>query len=496
MRKARAAWRLGWVTAGLCGLLAQGCWAQGDRLNPPARLKEDFGPLPPAVREGTSLAPVVRRAAPSVVSVVTTKYVRTPDMRGGLWRFFQEEPRDPRQAPPPRAVPVEGVGSGVIVTQDGYVLTNNHVVEDVDQIQVVLSDGQTELDARVVGRDALTDIAVLKVEAGDLPAVTIADSDLLEVGDLVLAIGNPFGVGQTVTRGIVGATRRSGFYLFQYEDFIQTDASINPGNSGGALVDAEGRLVGVNTFIMSRTGGSAGVGFAVPANLARYVLERIVADGEVRRGYLGVELEERVTSELAREFDLPGLDGALVTRVLRTGPAGRSGLREGDFIVEFNGVPVRDRRGLQFEVAKTPPGTDATLRVIRDGAGREVKVTLGRLDLESFARGRGAPEPEPEPEVQPIDGVELADLTAELRRQFNLPADVDGRVLVTRVDPDSPAFRAGLREGSVLLEVSRRSVSSLEDVIEAVGMSSRGRLLLRVRDTSGKVAYLVVVTQG
>src|SRR5437667_6902758 len=321
----------------------------------------------------TSFAPVVKKVAPGVVKVFTTTRVHNTAFSGApdgmddmLRRFFGDpfEGRTPRRN---YSVPrQQGIGSGVVVTKDGYILTNNHVVDGADEVKVALQDGR-EFTAKVIGRDPKSDVAVIKVDAKDLPAVPMADSDKVEVGDVVLAIGNPFGIGQTVTTGIAAATGRAGAVGLDYEDFIQTDAAINPGNSGGALVDAEGRLIGINTAILSRSGGNQGIGFAIPVNLARDVMESLVKDGHVTRGYLGVMIQD-VTPDLAKEFKLKDSNGALVGDVTPKSPAEKAGLKNGDIIVEFNGKKVTDSRHLKLEVARVKPGESVPLKVLRDGS--------------------------------------------------------------------------------------------------------------------------------
>lgn len=463
-------------------------WSEDKPDNPPAKLNLDESPLAPEVRTATSLAPIVKATAPSVVSVATTRFVATRTGTDRAFRFFFDDPGQSDSQGRPRRLPVESMGSGVIVTKDGYILTNTHVVEGVDEIKVVLSDGETEYEARVVGKDDLTDVAVLKIDAEELPAITIGDPATLEVGDLVLAIGNPFAVGQTVTSGIVSAKGRNGFYL-RYEDFIQTDAPVNPGNSGGALVDAQGRLVGINTLILSEAGVSSGVNFAIPADLARFVLGKVVQEGRVRRGYLGVDLAEKVTELLAAEFDLRTTAGALVTRIRPDGPASQAGLEPGDFITHFNGEAIADRRSLQFEVAKAAPGTEAEIQLVRDGDPKTLSLKLGELDDQVLASRPAAPNRQP-PEA--LRGVELKDLNAEVRREWDMPDDIEGSVLVTDVDPDSSAYSAGLRKGSIILEAQHRDVSSVEEVVQAAQQSTTGRLLLRVRNPEGAVSYLVI----
>jgi serine protease Do len=476
-------------------VIAVGAWLSSRALAAPALgLKTESSALPSEVRARTSLAPTVRKAAPSVVNIYTAKTVRQepalafndPFFRQFFGAPFERIPQERRE---------RSLGSGVIVTSDGYLLTNNHVVEGADEIKVLLADGRTVHDAKLIGTDPQTDIAVLRIEGapGPLPAITLADSDMLEVGDLVIAIGNPFGVGQTVTSGIVSATGRGGMGILDYEDFIQTDASINPGNSGGALVDASGRLVGINTAILSRNGGSSGVGFAVPVNLARYVLERIVAEGKVVRSQLGVMIQS-VTPELAKEFKLPDAKGALIGEVTRRSPAERAGLKDGDVIIEFDGRQIEDSRHLRLMVAQTPPGASIRLKIVRDG--REQSLTA---KLEEAPAGRGFNRANRGgsggwrrggSNADVVDGVAVDELEARARRQFDIPSAVRG-VVVTDVEPTSAAAAAGLQPGDVIQEINRQPVASVDEAVEASRRSEGQRMLLRVWSRGGS-RYLVV----
>src|SRR6266436_2262709 len=342
-------------------------------------------PLARETRMTTSFAPVVKRVAPSVVNVFTTKTVRnqSPEMMPFFddpffRRFFGEQFGGEQPRRQPRKFKERSLGSGVVVSKDGYILTNNHVVDGADEVKVSLAKDKKEYTAKIAGRDPKTDIAVLKIDAKDLPFVTFADSDKIEVGDVVLALGNPFGIGQTVTMGIVSAVGRGGMHIEDYEDFIQTDAAINPGNSGGPLVDAEGRLIGINTAILSRSGGNQGIGFAIPSNLARDVAQSLVRDGHVTRGYLGVMIQD-VNPALAKEFKLKDNTGAIVGDVTEKSPAEKAGLKEGDVILEFNGKKVTDSRHLKLEVARTQPGESVPLKVLRDGATKNIEVTVKEL---------------------------------------------------------------------------------------------------------------------
>ncbi len=339
------------------------------------------GPLP-AVPAGGSFHAAVQRAQPSVVNIFTSKEIQSPRhplLNDPLFRRFfgEQQPDDGQRA--------SSLGSGVIVSNTGYVLTNHHVVEAADEIEVALHDGK-KLLAKVVGNDPETDLAVLRVDADNLPAITFGSSDALKVGDVVLAIGNPFGVGQTVTGGIVSALGRTGLGINTFENFIQTDAAINPGNSGGALVDAGGNLVGINTAIFSRSGGNLGIGFAIPVSTAKMVLEQIVKSGSVTRGWIGVEVQE-ITPAVAESFRLGSTRGALIAGVLRGGPADKAGIKPGDVLLEVEGKPVADPTSMLNLIAALPPGESARMKLRREGRSLDADITVGRR-----------PKPQPRPE--------------------------------------------------------------------------------------------------
>lgn len=409
----------------------------------------------------SSFAPVLREAKPAVVAVYTARVVRV--IRQSQPRSFEEYmfrrffgmPAPFHGTPDEdqieeRRVP-QGIGSGVLISPDGYILTNNHVVsdergEDADEVLVQLNDG-TELPATIVGRDARTDIAVLKIEGGPFPTLTITNSDQLEVGDIVFAIGNPLGVGNTVTQGIVSATGRAiGIYGEEgYEDFIQTDASINMGNSGGALVDIRGRLVGINSAILSRHGGNIGIGFAIPSKLALGIASQLVEYGEVRRGYLGVVTED-LTQDLAEAFGLRNRQGALVTKVEPGSPAENAGLRHGDVIVTVDGKPVQNTYELRLRIGQLLPGTLLKMGIIREGTPLQKEAEL----IES----------KPVEPVEVLAGIYVTPLTDSLREQLNIPARVGG-VIVARVDSDSP-FRRNMALGMVIMEANQSPVDTPE----------------------------------
>jgi serine protease DegQ len=345
-----------------------------------AAARPDSAPIMPVSRVGTtpflSFRPAVERATPSVVNIFTSKEVQTnPMLDHPMFRRWFGDDFDGGNGGGP-AQRQSSLGSGVIVSEKGYVLTNHHVIEAADEIQVALSDGR-KAEAVVVGADPESDLAVLKVNVKDLPAITFGSSDTLGVGDVVLAIGNPFGVGQTVTMGIVSAVGRSHLGINTFENFIQTDAAINPGNSGGALVDAQGNLLGINTAIYSRSGGSQGIGFTIPVSLAKHVMEQIIQSGSVTRGWIGVEVQD-VTPELAESLKLHGADGAIIAGVLRGGPADKAGVKPGDVLVAVNGKGVKDSANMLNLVAALAPGKSADLKFLRAEKPIDLQVTVGK----------------------------------------------------------------------------------------------------------------------
>ena len=319
-----------------------------------------------AAAQPSSLVAAVRRAAPAVVSINTSRITRHPFADDPWFRLFFGQQGSQSQS---------GLGSGVIMSADGYVLTNNHVVQEADHIEAVLADGR-RANARVIGADPESDLAVLKIDLPDLPVMTPSDSDRIEVGDRVLAIGNPFGVGQTVTSGIVSALGRDQLGINTFENFIQTDAAINPGNSGGALTDEQGRLLGINTAIYSRSGGSLGIGFAIPVNVARQALQDIVQNGRVVRGWIGVE-STALTPELAENLGAASAQGAIITGVLNGGPAARAGMRPGDVVTRINGRPIRTVAELRSGITALRPGTAATFTALRQGQNVEMQLVPG-----------------------------------------------------------------------------------------------------------------------
>ena len=428
-----------------------------------------------------SLSTAVGRAAPAVLSVSAIRPgTRNPHDGDPWYRYFFGD-RSPGEVQ-------RGVGSGVIVSPQGYLLTNNHVVEGASEIDVRLHDGR-EAKARLIGTDPDTDVAVLKIDLDKLPSITLGNVEALQVGDLVLAIGNPFNVGQTVTSGIVSALGRNQLGLSTFENFIQTDAAINPGNSGGALVNANGDLIGINTAILSPTGGNNGVGFAIPSNLARHVMNQLIEHGKVTRAFLGVTLQP-LTHELAQAMKVPGNEGAVVADVSPDSPAARAGLKSGDVITAMNGKKVVDWVQLKLMVGNAAPDSEARFTVVRDGREQAVTATLSELTDKKLAANR----PGKSGDEEALNGVEVSDLTPRFRRQLELPAGSTG-VVITGVDPSSKAAEAGLREGDVIRQVNRKPVSSVSGLQEELRQGGSKDVLLQIQ-RDGTNLFVVVPSEG
>jgi serine protease Do len=435
-----------------------------------------------------SYAPIVDKVAPAVVKIEITATRQNAAMEGlpdSLRQFFGNQFGGmlPPQSMGPRVE--HGLGSGVVITKDGYILTNNHVVDGAKEVKVTLTDGR-EFTAKVIGRDPKTDIAVVKIDADSLPVVPLADSSNVKVGDVVLAVGNPFGVGQTVTEGIVSAKNRGNMGIEDYEDFIQTDAAINPGNSGGALVDIDGRLIGINTAILSDSGGSQGVGFAVPSDLARTVMESLVKNGHVTRGYLGVMIQN-VTPALAQEFNLKAPTGALIGDVVANGPADQAGFKDGDVVTEFNGQKITDSRQLQLAVAETSPGSKVTVKILRDGDSKTLEVTVKQLPGTGSVADAGSQNGN---DTGTLNGIGVGDLDPQTRAQFHIPDTVHGAV-VTQVEPGSAAAEAGLKTGDVIESINRQPVKNADDAVQLTTNTASKQTLVRVWDNGGS-RYIVV----
>lgn len=468
------------------------------------RITIDRTPIENGGQIALSYADVVEKVTPSVVSVFSTKAVQVPDM-GDMGpfddpffrrffgdEFFRGQPGQPR---PRNPIPQRGLGSGVIISQDGYILTNNHVIANADEVRVNVPTLNREFVAKVVGTDPATDVALIKIEGENLPAATLGDSARVRVGDVVLAIGNPFELSQTVTMGIVSATGRTDVRVIRggYENFIQTDAAINPGNSGGALVDAKGRVIGINTAIATRTGTNAGVGFAIPVNMAMAIVGELLDFGEVSRGFLGVGLED-LTPDLAEAFGRGDLSGALINNVMPDSAAEKAGIEPGDIVIAVNGTDIRDSSQLRLLVGSNRPGEDVKFTIVRDGREREMTATLGEMPDDLRTAMLGGEEPRAQrprgPERELVDGLKIAPLNDELRGQFQLDEELEG-VVIVEVDPESRSATSGLQPGDLVIEVNRTEVSSVDEAIAQRDQSVGSSLLLRIQ--RGETARYVAV---
>jgi len=427
-----------------------------------------------------SFSAVAKRVAPSVVKITVETKAKVIDVDDEMLQnpFYRQFFGN--RVPQLRQAPQAGLGSGVIISTDGYIVTNNHVVEKADKVSVTMDDGR-ELNAKIIGRDPQTDVAVIKVDAKDLPAITFANSSDVEVGDRVLAIGNPFGIGETVTSGIVSAkSRRAGMGL-AYEDFIQTDAAINPGNSGGALVDIEGRLIGINTAILSRSGGSNGIGLAIPSDMVQSVSNSLVKNGKVVRGYLGVTVQT-MTQGVADALKLAGRQGALVTDVSPESPADKAGLKDGDVILKINDQPISDSAKLSLIVSSIAPKTPVKLSIMRDGKEETINAVTG---FQKKGGKAGLEEDEGESTVAENDdsgvlnGVAVADVDRAARRELNIPNRIQGAI-ITRVEEGSAAARAGLQPGDVILEINKKPVKNAEEAVKLSEVSGDKKTLLKL----------------
>ncbi len=405
-------------------------------------------------KTGQAMAEVAAAVKPAVVNISSTRTIKTRGIPSPFFndpffrRFFGDEfghlerPREHKQA---------GLGSGVIVDKDGYILTNYHVIKDADKIKVKLSD-KREFTGKVIGTDQKTDIAVIKINSNHLPVIKWGGSDKLRVGETVIAIGNPYGLNQTVTSGIVSATGRADVGIADYEDFIQTDAAINPGNSGGALVNVRGELIGINTAIFSTSGGYQGIGFAIPSNMAKAVMENLIKRGKVIRGWLGVTIQP-VTPELAKQFNLKEEKGVLIGDVVEDSPAEKAGLRRGDVIVEYEGKEVDEPASLRNMVATTPPNKEVTVKILRDGKPKTVNVTIAELPAEMQSL--------PGKFDNLLKGIHVQNLAPELKRSLGIPKRVTG-VIITDIEDGSPA-EGVLMQNDVIMEINKKRLRNMKD---------------------------------
>ena len=440
--------------------------------NAKVKLDENIAVLQKASKAFSEIA---RQAMPAVVFIKVEKKIKvetSPFDFFGQDPFFKHffGPFFPFQ--PPKQYKEKGLGSGFIISQNGYILTNNHVVQGADKITVRLHDGR-EFKAKIIGTDPNTDVALIKINADNLPVLPLGDSDKLEVGEWVMAIGNPFGLSYTLTVGVVSAKGRSNVGITDYEDFIQTDAAINPGNSGGPLINIKGEAVGINTAIFTRSGGYMGIGFAIPINMVKSIEKQLIEKGEVTRGYLGVMIQN-LTPDLRESFGLKENEGVLISDVIEGSPAEKAGLKRGDVVIQFNGKKVKDVSEFRNMVALTPPGTKVKILVMRNGKRREFKVVLGNLKKATLAVASKS-------EILKKLGFSVQNLTKDLAEQFGYSRKKG--VLIDKVIPGSPAYQAALEPGMLILEVNRVPVRNIGEFFKALRKSRKsGKVLLLVYD--------------
>jgi Do/DeqQ family serine protease len=451
----------------------------------------NFAPVPDTLPQN-SYADLVGKVAPAVITIRANKRVRNSqqfDFSNNP--FFRDLFGDRGQQQPPEESLERALGSGVIVSTDGYVLTNHHVIDGAQDIKVDLNDGRT-FDAKLIGSDPPSDLALLKVEASGLTFMTPGDSDKVRVGDVALAIGNPLGIGQTVTLGIISAKGRStgGTGSGNFEDFLQTDAPINRGNSGGALINTIGELIGINSQIVPGAGGgNIGIGFAIPSNMARTVMDQLVKNGKVRRGQLGIVVS-RVTTDVAASLGMPEAKGVIVNSVRAGTAAEKAGIRRGDIITAINDAAVNDTNAFRNRVASNAPGSEVTLTVLRDGKEQKIRATLGEFNPEtaqSENQNEGAPNSKGGAGKL---GISVEPLTPEVAQELGLPSGTQG-VVVDSADPTGPAGAAGVRRGDVIQEVNRQPVRSADELRAAIDKSGDKPVLLLI-NRRGETAFLAV----
>ena len=482
---------IGIVVASDMGWLPNGTAGPEPVLAPLARPVATAPQLPMSGGSGKNFVEIAKSVKPAVVNIAATRTGKAGEGPQGspfddpfFRRFFGDELK--RDMPKERKE--KGQGSGVIVDPSGLIITNNHVVNKADDIRVVLSD-KREFKAKLIGTDSKTDIAVIKIEAMGLSPIAWADSDQLEVGEFVLAVGSPFGLTQTVTMGIVSAVGRASMGIAEYEDFIQTDAAINPGNSGGALVNVRGELVGINTAIFSQSGGNMGIGFAVPSNLAHSIMDQLVRTGKVVRGWLGVSIQE-LSPELAAQFGITETKGVLVSDVMDDSPAKKAGFERADVIVEFDGKPMDSPTHLRNAVAQTPLGKKVSIKLIRDKKHKALEVTIVEQPKSMTQSGLE----ESEESIAPtgvLSDLEVHELTEELAARYGIKSSERG-VVVTRVKPGSTAEEIGVREGDVVLEVNRKAVTSLKTYERLRSGLSKDQAVLLLVKRQGRSIYLTL----
>ncbi len=433
---------------------------------------------------GLALSEISEAVKPAVVNISTEKTVKMQEspfdhfFDDPFFRKFFGDRGGPHGGP--REYKSRALGSGVIVSKDGYILTNNHVVKDADEIKVLLYD-KRELKGKIIGSDPKTDLAIIKIDSNHLPVIKVGNSDKLNVGSLVIAVGNPYGLSHTVTMGIVSAVGRANVGIADYEDFIQTDAAINPGNSGGALVNTKGELIGINTAIFSTSGGYQGIGFAIPSNMAQNVMDSLIKHGKVVRGWLGVSIQD-LTTELAKHFDIDAKEGVLISDVMDNSPAEKAGMKRGDLIIEYDGREVKDTFGLRNMVAATSPGSTVTIKVIRDGKEKLITIKIGELPEKLMAVESV--------EESTLKGVTVNELTPAIRERLDVSEKVKG-VIVSNVDPDSSAHGI-LMPGDIIQEINKKPVRSIDDYNEALSKRDAKKDILLLLYRKGSYLYITI----
>ncbi len=476
---------MGWLPAGTAGPEP----APGGIVRPVATAPQ----LPMAGGEAKNFVDIAKMVKPAVVNIAATRSGKSGDgplsspFDDPFFRKFFGDEFFKREAPQ-RERKERGQGSGVIVDPNGLIITNNHVVNKADEIRVILSD-KREFKGKLIGTDAKTDIAVVKIEATGLSTIPLADSDQLEVGEFVLAVGSPFGLTQSVTMGIVSAVGRASMGIAEYEDFIQTDAAINPGNSGGALVNVRGELVGINTAIFSQSGGNMGIGFAVPSNLARSIMDQLVKTGKVVRGWLGVAIQE-LTPELAKQFGLADTKGVLVSDVMDESPAKKAGFERADVITEYDGKPMDSPTHLRNAVAQTPIGKKVTVKLIRDKKPKQLDLTIVEQP-KSFGQIGSEENGESTAPTGVLSDIDVRELSEELAARYGLKTSERG-VIIVRVRAGSRAEEMGVREGDIILEVNRKGINSLKSYERAVSDLGKDQAVLLLLKRKGQAIYLTL----
>ncbi len=480
-------------------LILSGCQTSlfSDSKSKKVEQTKSAAPPPTVVVDGirTSYADLVERTSPAVVQITVSKKEGETKRPTSLEELFKDSPlQQPQGQQQPEQRVVQGFGSGVIVKKDGTILTNHHVIEDAQNITVTMNDNKT-YDAKIVGSDPPSDLAVIKIEGDELPFLELGDSNEVRIGDIVLAIGNPLGIGQSVTSGIISAKgRRTGLGDGSFEDFLQTDAPINRGNSGGALINLKGELIGINSQILSPSGGSIGIGFSIPSNMAKSVMEQLIENGKVRRGLLGVTIQD-ITSDVAKALDLENTSGVLVSDVRKGSAAEKAGVKRGDVVTAINGETVSDGNTLRNKIAGTKPNTEIKLSLIRDGEKKELNATLDEFKSEGEEPEVSVSKKQEQDKSEKSGklGLSLQKLTPEISKELKIPSEVKG-LIVTDVVKNGAADEKGIMKGDVIMEINQQMVENVEDVQSAIEKSGKKPVLLLI-SRRGQTTFVSIKTK-